>query len=165
MLTFERANELFVYDPGSGLLFRKLSHGKPCEPRPMLTRDNDGYIVVKADGRSYKAHRVAWLLAKGAWPEKMLDHIDGNRGNNRMSNLREVTRSQNQYNRKVMGYALSGLKGASYNARDRKWQATIRIDGKSKNLGYFDTAEAAHLAYCEAASRHFGEYFCDGKRA
>lgn len=164
MLTLERANELFVYDAGSGLLYRKLYRGKPCEPRPMLTRDNYGYITVKADGRCYKAHRVAWLMENGAWPDKMLDHIDGNRGNNRMSNLREVSAAQNQYNRKVMYYALSGLKGASYNKRDRKWQATIRINGKSTNLGYFDTPEAAHLAYSEAASKHFGEYFCDGER-
>lgn len=164
MLTYERAHELFEYDNRSGLIYRKLSRGKPCDPRPALTKDKDGYVLVKADGRMYKAHRLAWLIAKGAWPQQIIDHIDGDRSNNRIENLREVSASQNQYNRRVMCCAVGGLKGASYNRRDKKWQATIRVKGKSTYLGYFDTAEEAHLAYCEAAAKHFGEHFCDGKR-
>ena len=87
-----------------------------------------------------------------------VDHIDGNSLNNRRSNLRLCSRSENMRNTKLRSDNTSGLKGAFWDAYTGRWIAAIGVNGKFKNLGRFDTAEEAHAVYCEAANEHFGEY-------
>jgi hypothetical protein len=110
-----------------------------------------GYIHISILGKSYKAHRLAWLYVHGVWPLTNLDHINGDRADNRISNLREATHAQNAQNRKHArrGHTL-GVLGVVWRERNKKYEARIHIEGKYKYLGLFATAEEAHAAYLTA---------------
>jgi hypothetical protein len=124
-----------------------------------------GYIHIGIGGRYYKAHRLAWLMMTGSWPESQIDHRDLDKSNNRWGNLRLATNTQNTANVGARSHNVCGLKGVhSITTRHGKfggWRAQIRVSGKLIHLGVFDTALAAHEAY-ELASR---EYFGDFARA
>lgn len=164
MLTYERAKEVFTYDPETGILYRKLSRGKPRKPRPVIVPDKQGYLVVCVDSKHQKVHRIVWLMEYGFWPKGNIDHIDGNRTNNKLSNLRDVTFEQNAHNATLRKDNTSGFKGVHFHRNHNKWVARVHTKGRSIHLGCFLTPEEAHLAYCEAAAKYFGEHFCDGKR-
>jgi hypothetical protein len=109
----------------------------------------DGYLRVIFRRRQYQLHRVVWLFEKGAWPKYEIDHIDGNRSNNHISNLRDVTHSVNLQNKKSVNKSnrSSGLLGVSWNKSVAKWQASICLNGSAKYLGVFDSAIEAHETY------------------
>lgn len=104
------------------------------------------------------AHQLAWLLSHDEWPPRNIDHIDMDRANNRLSNLRLATPSQNGANRGRQKNNSSGLKGVAWNKGAKRWRAQIKANGKRRHLGYFDTAEEAHAAYQEAAASLFGDF-------
>ena len=95
----------------------------------------------------------------GKWPENDIDHINVARGDNRFSNLREATRSENLRNRGAQKNNTSGFKGVSWQKSSRKWDARINIHGKVVHLGYFDDPEDAYQAYCQAAKELHGEFY------
>lgn len=101
-----------------------------------------------------RMHRVIAGPADG----KEVDHIDGNGLNNRKSNLRQATASENRRNQRLSKANSSGLKGVSWNKRESVWEAYIRVDGKKKSLGSFSNVDEAHAAYCRAAERFHGEF-------
>lgn len=109
---------------------------------------------------SLYAHQVAWYLTHGVWPDKFIDHIDGNPANNRLSNLRLATSAQNSYNtRKVGKITSSKYKGVSYDkTSSNKWKASINLHGKRSTIGRYPTEEEAALAYDTRALEVFGEY-------
>jgi len=108
-----------------------------------------GYIQICLDWRMYKAHRLAWLYIHGHMPERQLDHINHNRTDNRISNLREATPSENAQNRVgAQRNSKSGILGV--HKFKNKWRAFIQINGKTKNIGDFDTSEQARDAYLRA---------------
>jgi hypothetical protein len=107
--------------------------------------------------RKHQAHRIAWLLHYGVDPHPLeIDHIDGNRQNNKIANLRTVTRQQNQFNRRKNKNNTSGYKGV-YRYKDR-WRAGLRINNRIHWLGIFSTPELAAQAWKDAAERTRGEY-------
>ena len=114
-----------------------------------------GYWVIGIAGKVYKAHRLAWLYVYGDLP-KHLDHINRNRTDNRVKNLREATKTQNGGNSKVR--RAGRLKGAYWHKNDRKW--TSAVGGKW--LGNFSTEQEAHEAYVKAAKRYFGAFAHSG---
>lgn len=117
-----------------------------------------GYRLLRIVGKKYYAHRLAWLWVHGELPPKGvdIDHVNGDRDDNRISNLRLATRAQNNQNQKRRPSA-SGLKGAHYS--QGKWRSHITPpDGKQIYLGTFASKEDAHEAYVTAATRYFGEY-------
>jgi hypothetical protein len=119
--------------------------------------DAQGYITIRVNGVSMKAHRVIWALFNGADPVDQIDHINGTKTDNRISNLRQATHQQNQWNTK--GRTKSGLpKGVHLRCDGKKFCAYIKRDGKVKNLGSFDTAEEASEAYASAARLAFGRF-------
>lgn len=145
MLTVERLREVLSYDAETG----HFSIGE--RPR------RDGYVVVRIDGARYLAHRLAWLYVTGEWPSGLIDHIDRDRANNRITNLRDVSQSVNQQNIvSAKRNSRSGLLGAALCKQTGRWAARIRIHGVKVHLGRFDTAELAHAAYI-AAKRQFHE--------
>ena len=159
MITPERLRELLRYEPQTGLFWwlirtsNRVNMGKPAG-----SFDRYGYRCIRIDRRDYRAHRLAWLHVYGAWPSDCLDHINGERSDNRIGNLREATNSENQHNRGKSSNNTSGFKGVTWHASESKWQAQIGINGKIKYLGKFTCKHAAHAAYCDAATQHHKEF-------
>jgi len=110
-----------------------------------------GYTRIQIGSKSHLAHRLAWLYEFGVWPSKDIDHINGNRADNRLCNLRDVSRKINTQNRKAASSNNScGLLGVSAHGKTGRFVAGIYIHGKRKHLGIFDTAQQAHDAYLTA---------------
>lgn len=145
-LTHELLRRLVRYDESSGAFTR--SNGAPAEGAAR----NHGYRVMSVNGRPYLLHRLAWFYVTGAWPVAHIDHINGDKLDNRFSNLRQVTIKLNNQNiRKARSNSKSGMLGA-FPAGGR-WRAQIKSGGKSVPLGIFDTPREAHEAYLEAKRR------------
>jgi HNH endonuclease/AP2 domain len=115
-----------------------------------------GYVRLGIGQTMYQAHRICWLMARGPIGDLFIDHINGNRSDNRLSNLRLCTNGQNIANAKRFSTNKCGLKGVS--KKRNRYRAEIRNQGRLFHLGTFDTAEQAHAAYCQAASKLHGEF-------
>lgn len=116
------------------------------------------YLVIGLKGKSHLAHRLAWLYEYNEMPDCEIDHINGNKQDNRISNLRTCSSSENKCNRPMSAKNTSGFKGVSFCKRENKFRAYIKKDKKYISLGYFNNAEDAYSAYCAAASCMHGEY-------
>ena len=104
------------------------------------------------------AHRVAWVMTHGEWPKEMIDHINGDRSDNRLCNLRQATRSQNLINSKLSSRNSSGFRGVSWCSAKQKWDARIYSATKLRLLGRFKTKEEAIAAYAAAAAELHGDF-------
>ena len=114
-----------------------------------------GYLVGMVTGKNYQAHRLAWALHYGEWPKGHIDHINRVRTDNRISNLRLASPSENRANTTANGGMYSSLKGVSFHKGNGRWISSIRFNGRRQHLGYFDTPEAAAEAYKAASlERH-----------
>jgi hypothetical protein len=140
-----RLRQLVCYLPKSGVFFRRDAYQGRCRVVGICA-DGD-YATLTLDGASYMAHRLAWLYVHGVWPDGVVDHINGNRSDNRLSNLRVVTAWQNALNNRVRRRD-GGLTGA-YWIHDSRWEAISWVNGKKKLLGFYPTEELAHRAYVE----------------
>lgn len=121
-------------------------------------KDGKQYRQIVICYRIYRAHRLAWLYVTGEWPNAEIDHRDLDGTNNRFANLRPATRGENGMNKGACRDNTSGFKGVSWHRKRALWQATIQVAGCRHHLGFFDTPEAAHAVYCEAAQRLHGEF-------
>jgi hypothetical protein len=164
-LTAARLRELLHYDPETGVFtwrVRRRSGVKgrvaPGDIAGSLQSKGRDRLRIGIDYKVYRAHRLAWLYMTGEWPSRLVDHKDLNGLNNRWDNLRLATHSQNTTNSRVRSDSISGLKGVSFHKIKNRYQARIKVDRKTIRLGYFNTAEEAHAAYCDAAEHHFGEF-------
>lgn len=148
-LTQARLRELLHYDPETGVFTRLLAvRGVPAGSAAG-TNDGLGYLRTRIDGKKYKNHRLAWFYMTGSWPVGEVDHINGERADNRWENLRDGDRFQNQQNQRSATAASStGLLGA--NRHRNKFVAQIRLNGTTKHIGCFQTPEEAHAAYIAA---------------
>lgn len=117
-----------------------------------------GYVKVKLRKRRYLGHHLAWLIETGTWPRPEIDHKNGICSDNRLSNIRLATRSQNVANRGKFGVTSSSLKGVSWHKATGKWQAQIVANGKKLGLGVYATEAEAHAIYMESAVKHYGEF-------
>jgi hypothetical protein len=117
-----------------------------------------GYWKVNFLGRSRPAHKVIWLIVTGEWPAALIDHQNGDKADNRWTNLREATQAQNGQNRGANKSNTTGFKGVTYWPARRKYMAQIMANGVQQTLGYFDTPNEAHVAYCAAAQRLHGQF-------
>ncbi len=154
-VTDDWIREFMAYDPETGaLVWKAISHRRINAVGDHVGRVNTwGYLGVCRAGKTIPCHRIGWFLHYGAWPSMDLDHINGNKLDNSIENLREVDRSTNMENFHVARKDnKSGLLGVSIDAKKRqqRYKATIKVKGKSRTIGRFYTAEEAHLAYLEA---------------
>jgi hypothetical protein len=151
-----RIAEMLDYDPKTGIFRWKCRTGTAVPGAVAGHLAADGYIYVRIDRKLHKAHRLAFLLSNGYLPP-IIDHIDGDRANNALSNIRAATRSQNGANACVSRANKTGFKGVSVSG-NRGYFASIRVERKTRALGYYETAAAAANAYAHAAKLYFGEF-------
>jgi hypothetical protein len=146
--------QLISYDDTSGTFQWKDAPGRThMVGRRVGTKNRDGYLRIYVGGEHVMAHRLAWYMVHGKWPSGQVDHVDGNKLNNAIGNLRVVTSRANKQNRHGrQSNNKSGFLGV-FPERGR-WSASIGLGGRrSKRLGSFDTPELAHQAYLSAKRR------------
>ena len=145
-ITAEKLREILSYDPDTGEFRWKVRTSRRTNIGDVAgSLSKYGYNCIMIKKKHYFAHRLALLYTTGSYPKHEIDHINGNRVDNRINNICEVTRRENQCNRK--SHRAGRLQGTSYVNRNQRWVAQIQIDGKHKHLGYFSSEEAAHHTY------------------
>jgi hypothetical protein len=145
------------YDPETGIFTRIKASGITPNNSKCGTLSR-GYVQISIGSHLYFAHRLAFLYMTGKLPEKFVDHINGIRSDNRFCNIREANCSQNQQNKGRQSNNTSGFKGVSYYKNNGKWRSAIKVNGKKRHLGFFNTPEEAHEEYCKAAKDLHGEF-------
>lgn len=142
-LTQADVKTLFDYDVENGWLVWKIGqYGIPNQPAGNKPISN-GYGIIEINGKKYRAHRIMWLWHKGTFPPKFIDHIDQNRMNNRIENLRLSDSRTNQHNCKTRKNNNSGFPGVHWYSRVKKYRVGIRADNETHHIGYYDTLEEA----------------------
>jgi hypothetical protein len=154
-LTVEQLKDTLDYDADTGVFVWKIRPSKAVKAGDVAgcTEKRIGYITIGIAKRIYKAHRLAWLYVYGSWPKGLIDHINGNKADNRIENLREVFADGNSQNvRKPNRRNKSGFMGVIW--FQNKWRASVSVNGKSKWLGDYSTPEEAHQVYLEAKRKY-----------
>lgn len=161
-LTQELLKQWLSYDPETGVFTWNACAADDRRGQPAGGLEEQGYVTIYVVGKARKAHRLAWFYTHGQWPAEDIDHINGNRADNRLVNLREANRRQNNYNMRMRPDNTSGVKGVSWHSRLEKWQASVRdANGRNVHIGYFlDKAEAA-AARKIYAQKFYGEFARD----
>ncbi len=151
--------EMLSYDPKTGVFRWRTRHGRGLAGQSGSVAGGlnlGGYWTIALRGRRYYAHRLAWLFTHDTWPTHQIDHIDRNRSNNRISNLRAATNAENARNsgpRKPLRF-----KGTYFHRQSGLWAATVMTAGRKRSLGYYKTEKLAHAAYAAAATIDHGEF-------
>lgn len=143
MITQERLHEMFEYR--NGTLYRKKSLGRTKAGDKVGFVNSKGYVAVNIDKQCIAVHRLIWVMQHGEFPE-LIDHIDGNRQNNRIENLRLADKFGNAQNKRMHKNNTSGVKGVYWKKDKNKWAAQIMCNNKPKFIGYFDSLDDANNA-------------------
>jgi hypothetical protein len=152
ILTQQRLQELLKYDSLTGVFTWSVTRGNMRAGACAGTYDKRGYLRISIDSVVYAAHRLAWLYVHSAWPSGVIDHINRNTGDNRLCNLRDTDQCVNTQNACTRKDSPVGLRGVTRHPYSKKWRARIQANGKSVELGSFDTIDAAAAAYAAAAA-------------
>jgi hypothetical protein len=147
-LDYKTLISVLRYDENTGLFYRLKRCNRYNNDSPSGKITDIGYIYIRIKGRGYYAHRLAYLYIYKKWPKDQLDHIDGNRSNNRIANLREADNRTNQQNRDV--HRNGHLVGTTLIKKYNRWMSQIQTNKKRTYLGSFGTAIEAHEAYLAA---------------
>lgn len=162
-LTPERVRELLHYDPQYGEFWWLVNRGASVKALDKAASGkhltgNDRYVFIQLDGHAYAAHRIAWLYYYGEWPKVALDHINGNRRDNRIENLREANCVENNRNRSIARHNTSGCKGVSWDKSYGGWRADIKVNYKRIRLGCSRELSNAIAMRKEAEKMYFGSF-------
>lgn len=150
--------DLLDYEPNTGLFKWRADRSNVKAGTVAGCIDVNGYWQITVMNRSRKAHHIAFLYMTGEWPDRHIDHVNQVKHDNRWANLRLANDAQNNANRPVRRDSRSGLKGVGWIAKKRKWRAQIKHAGRSRHLGYFETAQLAHEFWCLASDLLHGEF-------
>ena len=142
-ISYEKAKDLFIAI--DGVLYKKVGS----------VDKSSGYLRTKAAGKSMLVHRLIFLLEHGYYPE-IVDHIDGNKANNKIENLRAATKSQNCANAKLSKSNSSGVKNVNWQSQRKKWQVRLTVNNKIKCFGMYHDLELAELVAQEARDKYRG---------
>jgi hypothetical protein len=157
IVSIDRLRLVLSYDKTTGVFERLIKVNRNSvigEEVGSVNRVN-GYRYIRIDGRAYLHHRLAWFYVHGQWPDDQIDHIDGNRLNNSVVNLRPASSKQNRENRELSTSNKTGYRGVFYRKDKDKYRASVKHNGKSQHLGYFNTAEEAAVVAKNARARLF----------
>lgn len=147
----DRLKELLDYNPDSGTFTWKVTRTGTAKAGQVAGTPNiGGYVLIRVEGITYMAHRLAWFYVYGVWPAHQIDHINRERSDNRIANLREATNAENQQNCNVRSTNKSGYTGVSWNSDRRKWAAQLWVNGQNIKLGFYKDKVDAAAAYIQA---------------
>lgn len=165
-LTQAQIKSQFHYDPDTGI-FTRIATTSPRSARFVGLQTGyvhaSGYVYVSFLGRPRRAHRLAWIYMTGDLPPADIDHINGDRADNRWTNLRAASRAQNNVNTDRRAIGASGIRGVVFDARYKlPWKACISIKNRSKVIGRFATKEAAAAARADFGRQLHGQFVRPG---
>lgn len=155
------------YEPETGLLYRRpipernridRMRNSRFANKPATYLNSTGHVQLLINGHHYLAHRVIWLLVHGEWPEGDIDHINGDRADNRLSNLRIATPAQNSTNTRRYKNNTTGYRGVHWNKRQRRWTVRIGVGNDKVHVGCFGCPTIAAFAYDSAARKYHGGF-------
>jgi HNH endonuclease len=158
IMTHEYLSGILKYKPHTGKFFWIVDKGKVEAGEEAGTKGRRGYVDIKIDGRSYLAHRLAWLYMTGEFPIHEIDHINGNPSDNRWTNLKEGTHSQVTRPHRIYKTNISGYNGVHWRKDADKYRVRITIDNKRISLGHYSDFEEACKARVEAEKEYFGKF-------
>lgn len=144
-MNIERLKTLYRYEPETGHFYALKNSGKKRAGDAVGWHGARGYFCITVDGKKYSAHRLAWFYVYGEWPKQQIDHINRNKLDNRISNLRDVSQAINARNRER-------LSGAHFVKKCGKWKTQIGYEGSVIYLGQFTEKLHAEIAYLAACS-------------
>ena len=144
-LTHERLKELLEYNPDNGVFKWKITRKQIKKNTVAGTKHSLGYWSISVDNKIYLAHRLAWFYSYAQWPKNVIDHINKNKQDNRLTNLRSVTQKENGKNIDLKKSNISGANGVRHRKDCLKnpWQARVMHDRKEINLGFYPTFKEA----------------------
>ena len=149
----EYLREILDYEPETGKFRWRVTRGRRAAVGDVAgSFDNRGYRRIKINNRPYREQRLAWLWMTGEWSQLEVDHIDGDQANNRWSNLRLATRSQNNSNQRIRKDNTTGYKGV------QRHKSGFRVMCNGRHIGLFGNIGEARDAYCRAAKIYQGEF-------
>ncbi len=158
-------SDVMDYNPETGIVTAKVRFSNRPAGMPIGSNTSYGYLATSLFGKKVQIHRLAWFLHYGEWPEMDIDHVNGIKKDNRISNLRLATISQNQLNKPIQKNNSSGVKGVYWNKRDNKYIASVQHQGRKHTAGRFDDLESAKNAVEELRIKLAGEFCNHGEFA
>lgn len=161
LLTQSELKRELSYNPDTGLFTRLIAKPSLRVGDVAGYKEVKGYIALRINLKTYKAHRLAWLYMTGSMPINQIDHINGVRYDNRFCNLREATQEENLKNTKLRYDNKSSAKGIHFNKKSGKWVARGQINNKRHYLGNFAEFEQAKAAYDTFATNTHGDFYKD----
>lgn len=160
-MTIDDLKQAFSYDPETGLVTRRIAVSQFTIGTVAGSVNAAGYVDIVFRGKRLRGHRVAFALMTGAWPSNILDHVNGDRADNRWKNLRECSQSDNAKNRTVNTKGRSGVRGVRYNGKSSKtrpWEVLIKHNYKQIYIGRYATKEEAIAARYAASAKYHGDF-------
>lgn len=154
-ITIEKIKTHFEYKDGN--LYWKKPTSRTVKIGNLAGCESNGYRIIRINGKYIYMHQAIYLLFHGYIP-KIIDHVDNNRKNSKIENLREATKAQNAWNAKLNCRNTSGVRGVSWNKQTKKWRAALMVNGKSLHLGRFSDIQDAENAVKLARKQHYGNY-------
>jgi HNH endonuclease/AP2 domain len=154
-ITQKLLQELFEYRDGD--LYWKVVRKGTKKHKKAGTLNSQGYLQTQINGKIYKNHRLIFIMFND-WQPEQIDHIDQNKLNNKIENLRPATNAENARNTKVRCTSQSGIKNVRWDKRRNKWQVRLKHEGKEKHIGYFNDLKLAEQTAIESRKFYYGEF-------
>jgi len=153
-ITQKRLKEVLNYSKATGIFRWAINKGQKTKYGDVAGWADSGYTRIQIDGKSYRAHRLAWLYVYGGFPTNKIDHINQIKSDNRIANLRDVTHTENLQNQKLYKTNTSGVVGVHWHKVWKRWEASITVDGIQKYLGKFKDKSKAIKARKDATIKY-----------
>ena len=160
MITQQELKNVLHYDQDTGIFRRLKVSSRKDKLNEIVGCDiGRGYLQTRINYKKYFLHRLAWLYVYGEYPNKFIDHINGNPSDNRICNLRQANSFENNQNAKISKLNTSGIKGVTWSKYNKKWEVKCRVMGKRYFLGLFEDINAAAETYKRFAEKYHGEFY------